>query len=129
MDAHETRDFPLKQFLGMEIESTEPGAATARVEIGDDHMNPFGAAHGAVVFAMIDTSMGRAATSLLEQDQLCASTDVHIRFLRPVGHGPVVAHSEVIRKGRTLIHLESRVTDSQGRLVATGTGAFAITAP
>ena len=90
-------------------------------------MNPFGAAHGAVVFAMSDTSMGRAATSVLEPDQLCASTDVHIRFLRPVGPGQLVARSEIIRQGRTLIQLESKVTDSEGRLAATGTGAFAIT--
>lgn len=121
------RDFPLKRFLGMEVDSPAPGEATARVHIAEDHMNPFGAAHGAVVFAMIDTSMGRAATSVLEEDQRCASTDVHVRFLRPLGPGPVVARSEVIRHGRTLIQLESRVTDAHGRLVATGTGAFAMT--
>ena len=112
----------------MKIDSVATGQATASIEIGGDHMNPFGVAHGAVVFAMIDTSMGKAATSVLRDGQLCATTDIHIRFLRPMAGGPVLATTSVIRQGRTLIHLESRVTDATDRLLATATGAFAVTA-
>jgi acyl-CoA thioesterase len=123
----ETKDFPLKRFLGMEIDSARSGQARAHVRIGPDHLNPFGAAHGAVVFAMIDTSMGRAATTVLEEGQLCATIDVQVRFIRPIRGGEARADTRIIHRGRRIIHLESKVTDADGRLLATGTGTFAVT--
>ena len=35
-------EFPLKAFLGLEIEDGEPGQAEAWLDVGDDHMNPNG---------------------------------------------------------------------------------------
>jgi acyl-CoA thioesterase len=122
-------EFPLKDFLGMDIEAVAPGHARARIEVGGPHMNPNGVAHGAVIFAMVDTSMGKAAMSVLDEGQFCATTDVHLRFLRPVRPGPIVADTRVVRKGRVLVQLETRVSDAEDRLLATGTGAFAVITP
>jgi acyl-CoA thioesterase len=53
-------DFPLKSHLGLEIDHVEPGTAIARVGLDERHLNANGVAHGAVLFAMIDTAMGAA---------------------------------------------------------------------
>ncbi len=121
-----TGDFPLKQYLDMEIRTLEPGHTTAEITIDERHLNPNGVAHGSVIFAMIDTAMGGAAISLIPQGKVCTTTDIHLRFMRAVSSGRIVADTTVVKPGRTLMNLESRVHDDNGRLVASATGAFMV---
>ncbi len=50
-------DFALKRFLGMELSGDEAGVGVAQVVVGDEHLNPNGVVHGAVLFALVDTAM------------------------------------------------------------------------
>ena len=126
MDRDDYGHFPLRRFLGMDIEDVEPGHVIARLQVSEDLLNPNGVVHGGVLFTMVDTAMGRATMTSLEEGQLCASIEVQIRFLRPVNTGQLEAETTVIRQGRRLVHLESRVRDTDGALVATGAGTFAV---
>lgn len=119
-------DFPLKGHLGLEIEQLEPGSAIARVSLDDRHHNPNGVAHGAVLFAMVDTAMGAATMSLLDEGRFCATVDIRLNFIRPAAHGTLRATTHVVKMGRAVVHLESRVTDGDDRLIATSSGTFAI---
>src|SRR6056297_642030 len=105
-------DFPLKGHLGLELEQVEPGSAIARVILDERHQNPNGVAHGAVLFAMVDTAMGAATMSLLDEGQFCATVDIRLNFIRPAAGGTLSAMTEVVKKGRSVVHLESRVIDS-----------------
>jgi acyl-CoA thioesterase len=126
MDLDDYGQFPLRQFLGMEMESAEPGCATARLEVTESVLNPNGVVHGGVLFTMVDTAMGRATMSALENGQLCASIELQMRFLRPVDTGSLRADATVIQRGRKIVHLESEVRDAAGVLIATGAGTFAV---
>jgi len=110
----------------MDIEDVEPGRAIARLEISEDLLNPNGVVHGGVLFTMVDTAMGKATMTALEEGQLCASIEIQMRFLRPVSAGQLEADAAVIRRGRKVVHLESRIRDTDGSLVATGAGTFAV---
>ncbi|MFN3215104.1 MAG: PaaI family thioesterase [Acidimicrobiales bacterium] len=127
-DAHDADygDFPLKGHLGLEIEHGEPGTAIARIALDERHLNPNGVAHGAVLFAMVDTAMGAATMSLLDAGRFCATVDIRLNFIRPAAGGTLSAHTTVIKKGKAIVHLESRVTDDTDRLIATAAGTFAI---
>lgn len=122
----DTPSFPLREFLGMSVTDEGGGRATAEVLTGPEHHNPHGFVHGAVVFAMVDTSMGAAAMGVLGEGQRCSTIDLNLRFLRPVRAGRLTATTEVVKAGARLIHLESRVADDDGRLVATATSVFAV---
>jgi len=126
MDGDEYGHFPLRRFLGMDIEDVEPGHAIARLEVGDDLLNPNGVVHGGVLFTMVDTAMGAATMTSLGEGQRCASIEIQMRFLRPVSAGRLEAATTVVRHGRKVVHLESRVRDTDGALVATGAGTFAV---
>jgi acyl-CoA thioesterase len=126
MDLDEYGQFPLRSFLGLEIEDLEPGRVVARVEITDDLLNPNGSVHGGVIFTMVDTAMGKAAMSVLDEGQLCTTIEIQIRFLRPAMSGHLEASIDVVKPGRKIIHLEARVVDGGGRLIATGAGTFAV---
>ncbi len=43
--------------------------------------------------------------------------------------GPLTATASVVKLGRNVVHLESRVTGDSGRLVASSAGSFAILHP
>ena len=121
--------FPLAEFLGMTIERPGPGRAVARAEARETHHNPHGFVHGSVVFTLIDTSMGAATMSMLAEGQRCSTIELQVRFLRPVVGASLTAETTVVKPGRRVFHLESRVTADDGRLVATGTGSFAVIDP
>ena len=118
--------FGLRDFLGMDIEQGEAGTCAARLDAGEEHLNPHGTVHGAVLFTMVDTAMGGATMSVLDEGKLCASIDVHLRFLKPVFGGALEAAAEVVRAGKRVVHLEARVRDGDGEVVAMATGAFAV---
>ena len=119
-------EFPLKAYLGMEMSGDEPGHGRARIEVGPGHLNPNGVVHGAVLFAMVDTAMGKATMSGLGEGLFCASVEVSLRFIRAASTGILVADATVVRRGRSLAHLEARVLDGDDRLIATATATFAV---
>ncbi|MEO1063808.1 MAG: PaaI family thioesterase [Actinomycetota bacterium] len=118
--------FPLQDYLDFEI-SRGAGRGRCGIERVDDrHGQPHGAVHGGVVFTILDTAMGAAATSVLEEGQICATSDLQIRFLRPAFEGSLTADATVVNAGRRLVTVRGDVTDGEGRLIATGTAAFAV---
>jgi uncharacterized protein (TIGR00369 family) len=120
-------DFPLKQFLEMELIGDEPGVGIATVDISAAHLNPNGVAHGAVLFALVDTAMGKSTMSVIDEPgRYCASIEVSLRFIRPAVAGALMATATVVKRGRNIVHLDARVVGDDDRLIATAAGTFAI---
>ena len=120
--------FPLQEFLDFHI-SRGAGRGVARIDSLDErHGQPHGAVHGGVVFTLIDTAMGAAATTVLAEGQICATIDLQIRYLRPVFEGSLTARAEVVNAGRRIVTLSGEITDGDDRLIATATSAFAVLA-
>jgi uncharacterized protein (TIGR00369 family) len=120
-------DFPLKRYLGMEMMGDEPGVAVARLDVGPEHLNPNGVVHGAVLFALVDTAMGKSTMSVIDEPgRYCASIELSLRFIRPAVSGRLTAMATVVKRGRSVVHLDARVVDADDRLIASGAGTFAI---
>lgn len=122
----EPAQFPLQQHLDMDVDSPGEGRGRATLTVTEDLLNPNGVVHGAVVFAMVDTSMGAAAMSVLDDEHFCASIEVHVRFFRPVASGQLVVETDVVKGGRRIIQLDSRVHDGDNALIAAASGSFAV---
>lgn len=110
----------------MELPGAAVGTATATLTLGEQHANPNGVAHGAVLFALVDTAMGKATMSTVDAGQYCASVELSLRFIRPASEGDLIAEATVVKRGRSIAHLEARVHDSTDRLIATSAGTFAV---
>lgn len=120
-------DFPLKQYLGMEFTGDDPGVGIATILIGPEHANPNGVVHGAVLFALADTAMGKATMSVIDEPGVyCASIEVSLRFIRPAAVGGLTATATLVKRGRNLVHLEAHIGGDDERLIATAAGTFAI---
>ena len=125
----ETPTFPLADFLGMVTEPAGRGVATARLVAGPVHINPHGAVHGAVLFAMVDTAMGAATMSVLNAGQICASIEVQLRFCKATAGGELIATATVAQQGKRIIQLQAEIRDAAGELVALAGGSFAVISP
>lgn len=119
--------FWLQEQLGFTIEKGQ-GCASASIECDTRHLNPHGTVHGAVLFALLDTAMGAATMSVVPEGDICATIEIHLRFLRASFGGRLTAEVEVLKPGKRVVHLDGTVRDEHGTAIAKATGSFAVLA-
>ena len=114
----------LGDLLGIVTESRQAGGARMRFTIDPALNNPNGVVHGGVIYTLVDYSMGRAVQYGLPEGEHCATIEVKISYLRSVREGTVTVETEIVKQGRTIAFLTSKVTDDQDRLIATASGSM-----
>ena len=77
---------------------------------------------------MLDTAIALAAQTTLSLGETCPSHETAAKFVRPISMDSGVMHliGHVVSRGRTVITLEGRIEDPQGRLHAHGTSTCLI---
>ena len=72
---------------------------------------------------MLDIAMALAAQTTLSPGEACPSHETTAKFVRPIPGESGVMHviGRVVSRGRTVITLEGRIEDAEGRLHAHGT--------
>ena len=84
--------------------------------------NPQGSLHGGIVATVMDISMGH----LLRQRSGAggATLELKVQYLRPLRSGRLRCEGRVLREGRSVAFLESRLFDPDGRLSAMATSTW-----
>lgn len=102
--------------LGISVEVTTRGAATARLTVTEQMLNGFAVCHGGHLFALADTAFAFACNSY---DRLTLASGGSIEFLRPAHAGDALSAVAVERSrgGRTGIY-DVSVTNQQGDEIA-----------
>lgn len=113
--------FFLARFLDLDITYDDEHQRT-RVELpfADFLCNPQGSLHGGVIATVMDISMGHLCHRYLST---AVTIEMQMRFFRPV-HGAAYCEGSLLRPGRRIVHLESRLYDEHSRLAAFATGAW-----
>ncbi len=96
--------------IGLAIEESLPGTNRCTLEVQGMHLNSTGAVHGAVLFAMADTGMGKALYTTLNTGELCATIEAKINYFKPVREGVLVCASALVHRGKSIASLESTIT-------------------
>lgn len=115
----------LFQWLGLEVESVEPGRATFRVPFDEKLSNTSsGTLHGGIAATVIDTASAFALRSTMDHptDASLTTTDLNVKYVRPAT-SDIRVTAEVIRAGRTVGSTECEVTarhEGEEKVVATG---------
>ena len=116
---------PFADLLGMQVDSKEDGQCTCSISFSERLLNPNDVVHGGVIYSLADNSMGGALTSILPEEERCATIEIKVTYLRPAGHSDLIGHSQVIKRGKRVAILESEIRSGE-KLVAKATGSFAI---
>jgi len=111
--------------VGLEVTERGDGRSQTALEVTDELRNPYGAVHGAAVYALADTGMGAALVPGVDEGERVATIEIKISYLRPVFEGTMTCETTVLNRGRSVAYLQSDV-ENEGRLVAQATGSFSI---
>lgn len=104
------------RMLGITVEVTEIGQATATMTVRDDMVNGLDVCHGGLVFAFADTAFACACNAY---DMATVAASGKIEFIRPALLGDrLVAAAQEDYRGRRNGFYSVRVTNQQEQLVA-----------
>ena len=115
---------PFTRFLGIDIMTCESGHCICALDADERVWNVARVVHGGATFTLVDFSMGGAIVSLLKPTQRTTTLDIQIRYLAPARRGRLTAETRVRHQGNHIVVLDSQVTNEQGTLIATASGAF-----
>jgi uncharacterized protein (TIGR00369 family) len=115
---------PIARMLDFEILEVDPGGVLFAMEPAEWMYNPIGSVHGGVAATILDSCMGCAVHTTLEAGVGYTTTDLQVRYLRPMSlqTGRVLAQGTVVHGGRRIATAEGRLfTESDERLIAHAT--------
>lgn len=102
--------------LGIEIEISEAGCATARMQVRKDMVNGFDVCHGGLIFALADTAFAFACNAY---DRVTVAGSASIEFLRPAALGDrLCANATEDYRGRRSGYYTVRIGNQHGEAVA-----------
>src|SRR5438270_13079567 len=88
--------------LGARAEDAGDGRARVSFEAGDEHLNPAGTVHGGVLATLVDTAMGMAVRSATGEDDVPATSQLTVTYLRPGKPGTLSVRAQVRSRGEHL---------------------------
>lgn len=114
------------ELLGMKLEVDDNGHPLIRLEVTPELHNLAGVAHGGVAYSLVDTAMGAVVHWEHNPDhETFLTTDIHIRYLRTVSEGELIATGELLEKTRNTRVLSGKVVRAKdGKIVCTATASF-----
>lgn len=119
---------PITCLMGIDLVAVEPGRCELTLVAGGQHSNPVGVVHGGALATLMDAATGVAVQTELPVGAGYSTIDLHVRYLRPVRPGQVVAAvGRTVRMGRTLASSAAEARDGEGRLLCTATAAYHLT--
>ena len=113
---------PLVQHLGMRLEAIEDGRAELVLPFRPELATMDDIVHGGAIASLIDTA-GMAATwsDDTEPESLAGSTvTLNVNYVAAARGQDLTATASVVKRGRNMVFSEVRVTEPDGRVVATG---------
>ncbi len=118
---------PFFKHLSMPVTEMGKGYATVDLQVGSEHLNPFGGIHGGVYSSIIDTAAFWAVYCEQEEKVGLISIDLKIDFLAPISSGVITAKGRSIKIGKTMCLAEATAMDENGKWLAHGTSKMMVT--
>ena len=104
------------QWLGIEIIDVRAGYCKAKMAIRKEMINGLGIVHGAIAFALADSTFAFACNN---RNKLSVALDTSISFIKPVHVGDVlVAETTEIHNGKSTGLYQVVITNQNGHVVA-----------
>jgi len=115
---------PFHRWLGLDIVALTADELILEMPWRDRIVsNPMiGSAHGGILSALIDLTGLYTINALGGSAR--ATADMRVDFHRPATSGPLRAIGKVVKLGKQLSVAETRIEDVEGKLIASGRGAY-----
>ncbi|MGC9105866.1 MAG: PaaI family thioesterase [Thermoprotei archaeon] len=114
---------PIASHLGLKVVELREGFAATEFPYKIALTRPGGIINGGMICAAIDYTGGIAVLTVNDKDDQ-VTAELKVNFLEPLREGPFRVQAQVVRKGRTLVTVEAKVFDAEGRLGAIALGTW-----
>jgi uncharacterized protein (TIGR00369 family) len=107
--------------LGYRRTLTEPGRMEIEWNATEDYTFPDGdgsIVHGGLVGTVLDTAMGGACATVLEDGESFLTADLRVEFMRSARPGLLRAEGHVVRKTRRVAFCAADLYDAEGTHLA-----------
>jgi uncharacterized protein (TIGR00369 family) len=111
--------------LGVRDRWADDGRAGLELDVTEAHLNEAGTLHGGVLATLVDTAMGQAVRSSTGEDDVPATSQLTVTYLRPGRPGTVVVTATVRTQGEHLTVCEADV-EQEGRALVHAVATFAL---
>lgn len=114
------------RLLGMDFLIQSPGKVEYKLNVKEEHLATPVSAHGGVISALLDATLGVGALSAVcEEEKVVSTIEMKVSFLRPVLLGDVLlATSEIIKKGNRILFAEATIRNQKDQIVAKASGTL-----
>ncbi len=117
---------PFWQLLGMKVVTAEHGRSLVTMPVRESLLQLYGFVHGGALASLVDGAVGVAVQSTLQEGEATTTVDLQVMYSRPVRTGLLSARAALVRRGKTIVFGECRVTDEADELVAHGTATYMV---
>ena len=109
--------------LGMHPADVGVGRVAFVADAKPSFANPMGTVHGGIVATLLDSALGCAVQTTLDEGVAYTTISLEVKYLRaiPLDAGELRAEATVVHAGRRQATAEARLTDRNGRVLATAT--------
>ena len=118
---------PFFKHLSMSVMEIGVGYSVVALDVGKEHMNPFGGVHGGVYASAIDTAAYWSAYCELPEENGLITIDIKVDFLAPVSDKKIIINGRRIKSGKTIYLTEAKMSDTKGTILAHGTSKLMVT--
>jgi uncharacterized protein (TIGR00369 family) len=118
---------PYFRHLSMPIIDIGLGYSLVDLDIGDEHLNPFGGLHGGVYASAIDTAAYWAMYCELDEDVGLISLDLKVDYLAPANAGKMIIRGRRIKMGKRICLAEATAFDQNDKWLAHGISKMMVT--
>ena len=115
---------PFYRHLGISLIKVGWGSAEIRLQVKKELTQSAGFAHGGVSATLIDSAVGLALCTMLDQRELITTVDLSVNFIAPAGPGVLTTRGRIFRKGKRLAVGDAEVRDEKGTVVSKGTATY-----
>lgn len=120
---------PYAAALGIELHEATPALTTGSLAWAPQRCTSGGILHGGAIMSLADTVGAVCAFLNLPEGAGTATIDSATRLFRPLRAGTLHAAARPAHAGRTLIVINTDLTDDQHRLIAQTSQAQAVISP
>ena len=110
---------PVASFLNMKLLEMSPGYAKVTMKMMPEHINFQGFIYGGIIMAVADYSFAYGGNSAVFPS-VASQFNMHFISAPKVGD-ELIAECWVLRGGKRIVIVEMKVTNQDGKLIASGT--------
>jgi uncharacterized protein (TIGR00369 family) len=114
---------PISQALGFVLAEAREGYARFRGVPEEYHYNPMGSVHGGYACTLLDSALGCAVMTVLDEKTAYTTVQIGVHLTRPITKdtGPIDAEARIVHRGGRMATAEATLKDQKGALLAHAT--------